>query len=103
MILYTDALVEAMDPAGAMLGEAGLLGLLEGVDPAPAEVLGPAARRRRRLPQGRPAEDDTTLLVLTTTAAVAADVVGEKLDVTPRCSVKRSEGRQGPLQGSRRS
>lgn len=83
VILYTDALVEAMDPAGAMLGEAGLLGLLEGVGPAPAEVLGPrvlAAVAGFR--QGRPAEDDTTLLVLHHNGGPSRRMsVGEKLDV----------------------
>jgi sigma-B regulation protein RsbU (phosphoserine phosphatase) len=82
-IFYTDALTEAMDPAGRMLGEEGLLGLLQELDPGEPRNLGPAllagVERHRG---GRPADDDVTLLVLTHNASgPRRRSLGEKIDV----------------------
>ncbi|RUL88729.1 PP2C family protein-serine/threonine phosphatase [Tautonia sociabilis] len=65
VLLYTDALTEAADPAGRMLGETGLLELCRGLDPSDPRRFGLAlidavARHRG----GRPAADDETLIVL---------------------------------------
>lgn len=65
LVLYTDALTEAADPAGRMLGEGGLLKLARGLDPAEPDRFGLAlldavARHRG----GTPSDDDETLVVL---------------------------------------
>jgi serine phosphatase RsbU (regulator of sigma subunit) len=65
VVLYTDSLIEAADPGGRQLDEAGLLGLAEALDP------GDPARFGRELlaavadyQAGRPLQDDVTLLTL---------------------------------------
>jgi serine phosphatase RsbU (regulator of sigma subunit) len=64
-ILYTDAMIEAQDPAGKELGEAGLLALASSLDPSEPGMLGTALLRTVEAYRGgRPAEDDETLLVL---------------------------------------
>lgn len=65
VIFYTDALMEAPSPSGAMLGEEGLLQIARGVDRSDPARLGRAlveavARHRG----GVEADDDVTLLVL---------------------------------------
>jgi serine phosphatase RsbU (regulator of sigma subunit) len=65
VLFYTDALTEAADPSGRMLGEGELLGLARGLDLSDPRRLGPAlleAVGRHRC--GRPADDDVTLLTL---------------------------------------
>ena len=42
VVFYTDALIEASDASGRMLGEAGLLGLVRGLDARDPLALGPA-------------------------------------------------------------
>ena len=62
---YTDALTEAKDPAGKMLGEAGLLELVRGLKPTEPRQL--AERLISQIDahcQGRADEDDVTLLCL---------------------------------------
>ena len=83
VLVYTDALTEAMNPAGQQLGEDGLVALargLEGNDPRRigTDMLAGVARHRA----GRPADDDVTLLALRHTASGPRRLsVGEKLDV----------------------
>ena len=65
VLFYTDALTEAADPDGHMLGEAGLLALASAADPHDQRRLGPdllAAVGRHR--GGLPADDDVTLLAV---------------------------------------
>lgn len=65
VVSYTDAVTEAKDPAGKMLGEEGLLGLARTLPRASAPEIGDAllgALSRWR--DGAPAHDDETLLVL---------------------------------------
>ena len=65
VLVYTDALTEAMDPSGALLGEPGLLDLVAGLDPTDPRRLGAdlltAVDRHRG---GRPAADDETLVAI---------------------------------------
>ena len=65
VLLYTDALIEAADPEGAMLGEAGLIDLAADLDPTEPRRFGPslldAVGRHRG---GVEADDDVTLVVL---------------------------------------
>jgi serine phosphatase RsbU (regulator of sigma subunit) len=83
VLLGTDALIEAADPSGRMLGEDGLLGLVRGLGERDPQRLGVAvleAVRRHR--GGAPAEDDVTLLALHHNASGPKRMsVGEKLDV----------------------
>lgn len=65
VIFYTDALTEARDPAGHLLGEEGLLTLVRELEVNRPTSMGPAllaAIRRHRA--GADADDDVTLLVL---------------------------------------
>lgn len=65
VVLYTDSLMEAMNPLGEQLGEAGLLELARSLDPARPELVSDgllAGVDRHRA--GRPADDDVTLIVL---------------------------------------
>ena len=65
VLFYTDALTEAADASGRMLGEEGLLALAQALPLETPRVFGPAllaAVDRHR--ESRPADDDTTLLVL---------------------------------------
>lgn len=64
-ILYTDAMIEAQDPAGNELDERGLLEMVSGLDPSDPAGLGTGLIRAVEAYRGgRPAEDDETLLVL---------------------------------------
>jgi serine phosphatase RsbU (regulator of sigma subunit) len=83
VIFYTDALIEAKDPAGAMLGESGLLALARDLDPADASNVGPALRDLVARHRGeQPADDDVTLLTLHHNAGPPRrPSLGEKLDV----------------------
>lgn len=65
VVFYTDAWIEARNPQGALLGEGGLMGLVERISPTEPGNFG------RRLAEaldgwrgGGPAEDDQTLVVL---------------------------------------
>ncbi|MGO9462868.1 MAG: PP2C family protein-serine/threonine phosphatase [Isosphaeraceae bacterium] len=67
VVLYTDALSETADPAGAMLGEGGLLESVRGLDmrdPSPATLGQALLEKVVRYRQTASAEDDATLLVL---------------------------------------
>lgn len=64
LISYTDALIEAADPAGNQLGEAGLLSIAQRTDLADPSRIGPAVLEAVAAHRaGRPAEDDATLIV----------------------------------------
>ncbi len=85
VVFYTDALIEAADGSGQLLGEAGLLEAARRLDASagqPAEIgralLDAVARHRG----GRPAGDDVTLVVLRHNASHSPRLsLGEKLDV----------------------
>lgn len=83
VLIYTDALTEAADPSGHMLGEDGLLGLARGLDATRPRELGPAllaAVHGHR--GGRPADDDITLLTFHHNAGGPRRLsIGEKIDV----------------------
>src|SRR5262249_21245510 len=83
VLFYTDALIEAADPSGRMLGEEGLLAIARALDPADPGRLGPAlleAVDRHR--GGRPADDDTPLVALRHNAQGPRHLsIGEKVDV----------------------
>jgi serine phosphatase RsbU (regulator of sigma subunit) len=83
VVFYTDALIEAADPSGRLLGESGLLDLARGLGPAPGLDAAPAlleAVARHRA--GRPADDDVTLVALAHNGSgPRRPSLGEKLDV----------------------
>jgi sigma-B regulation protein RsbU (phosphoserine phosphatase) len=83
VVFYTDALTEAADDAGRLLGQTGLLDLARGLDRSDPSCLGKdllAAVDRHRC--GRPCDDDVTVLVLHHNAAGPRRLsLGEKLDV----------------------
>jgi sigma-B regulation protein RsbU (phosphoserine phosphatase) len=83
VMFYTDALIEAADPAGRMLGEEGLLGLVRGLDVHEPGRIGPALLARVAGHRGgQPADDDVTLLVLRHNGEGPRRLsLGEKLDV----------------------
>jgi serine phosphatase RsbU (regulator of sigma subunit) len=72
VLFYTDALTEAADGDGRLLGEAGLLDLLRFLDPTEPAML-PAALvgRLNEYRGGRVADDDLTFLLLHHTAGPA--------------------------------
>jgi phosphoserine phosphatase RsbU/P len=84
-VLYTDALTEAADPSGKLLGEAGLLAVAATLDPAISSpgAIGSAllsAVGRHRGPAS--AEDDVTMIVLHHNAAGPRRLsVAQKVDV----------------------
>ncbi len=85
LVFYTDALSEAADPGGKLLGEEGLLAAarrLDLSDPRPG-VIGPAlveAVSSHR--EHRAAEDDVTLVVINHNASATPRLsLGEKVDV----------------------
>lgn len=65
VLVYTDALIEARSPDGAMLGEEGLRRELAAIDASRPDLLIPELLDRvARWRGGAPADDDTTLLLL---------------------------------------
>ncbi len=83
VLLYTDALIEAIDGAGQMLGETGLLALARQTLPSAPHHVGPALLDAvQRYRGGQPANDDVTLVTLHHNAAGPRRMsLGEKLDV----------------------
>jgi phosphoserine phosphatase RsbU/P len=83
VLFYTDALTEAEDPLGRLLGEEGLLNLARGLDPSDPREFGRtlmAAIENYR--GGKPADDDVTLLVLMHNGGGSRPPkLSEKLDV----------------------
>jgi sigma-B regulation protein RsbU (phosphoserine phosphatase) len=83
LLFYTDALTEAFDPAGRMLGEEGLLALAQSLDVGqPARIASSLLTGVERHRGGRPADDDVTLLALLHTGSgPRSPSLGEKLHV----------------------
>jgi sigma-B regulation protein RsbU (phosphoserine phosphatase) len=83
VLLYTDALTEAMTRSGSMLGEEGLLAIVRGLDLAHPIRLGPALLRAiGEHRDGVEADDDVTLLVLHHNGGPPRrPSLGEKLDI----------------------
>jgi serine phosphatase RsbU (regulator of sigma subunit) len=83
VLFYSDALMEAQDSTGQMLGEEGLLALARRLEPGAPEDMGRsllAAIEDYR--GGQPAADDATLLAFAHTATgPRSRSVGERLDV----------------------
>jgi serine phosphatase RsbU (regulator of sigma subunit) len=85
LVFYTDALIEAADAQGRLLGESGLLEAARRLDLADSRpsTLGPAlleAVAAHR--QGQSADDDVTLIVLRHNAGPSPRLsVGQKIDV----------------------
>ncbi len=88
VLFYTDALIEAADSAGQLLGESGLLDLARTTNPS---VSSPALAGRTLLDAvaayrgDSPPDDDVTLVVLHHNAAPSPRLsIGQKLDVYAR-------------------
>lgn len=65
ILVYTDSLVEAKDPAGRMLGESGLAAILATLSPDDPSAFVHALRDRVDAHRGgSPPDDDTTILLL---------------------------------------
>lgn len=65
VLIYTDAMIEAKDTDGRILGETGLQRLLEGVAPAdPGALISQALARVADVRHGAPPDDDVTALLL---------------------------------------
>ncbi len=86
VILYTDALTEAMDPSGKLLGETGLLEIAGKLDlREPVEVGPKLLNAIRDYRSNAPAEDDVTLLVLQHNGGPPRRLsIAEKLEVYAR-------------------
>jgi phosphoserine phosphatase RsbU/P len=83
VLLYTDALTEATDSSGQMLGESGLQGIARDIGPGAPDQFGRALLSRvERHRNGRPSDDDATILVLHHNARGPRRAsLGEKLNV----------------------
>ena len=83
VVVYTDALTEAMSPTGEMLGEKGLISIARQIDLLRPEEIGPALLAGVREHRGGvEADDDVTLLVLRHNAAPPRKPgVAERLEV----------------------
>ncbi len=83
LLFYTDALTEAIGPTGGLLGEDGLMMLVQALDPTDPDRLGPDLLASIEVHRGgRPADDDVTLLTLVHNAeGPRPPSLGEKLDV----------------------
>ncbi|WP_435010066.1 PP2C family protein-serine/threonine phosphatase [Tundrisphaera lichenicola] len=83
VIFYTDALTEAMNTSGEMLGEQGLLDLIHGLDLVEPNRLGPVLLEKiRGYRDGGQADDDVTLVILHHNGGPPHRLsLGEKLDV----------------------
>ncbi|MFP5501699.1 MAG: PP2C family protein-serine/threonine phosphatase, partial [Candidatus Sericytochromatia bacterium] len=65
LLFYTDGLIEARDPAGAMFGQSGLMQALERLVPAsPAQILQGLFEAVSAFSAGAPSTDDQTAIVL---------------------------------------
>ena len=86
MLSYTDALIEARDASGNLLGEEGLLKIVRNLDPdLKPEQIGPAVLDAVAAYRGgTPADDDVTLLVLFHNATNPPDGVWSKLKALGR-------------------
>lgn len=83
VLIYTDALTESLAPGGEMLGEQGLLKVVQAIDAANPRAMSSAlANRLDEYRGGRPADDDSTFLLLHHNASHPGRLsVRQKLDV----------------------
>ncbi len=83
VLFYTDALTEAMDPSGALLGERGLLEILQSIEVETLNQVGPALIEAVKSYRAAvPADDDVTLLILHHDAGKRRrPSIGEKIEV----------------------
>ena len=80
VMFYTDALIEAQRPDGAMLTEQGLLALLNEVEmSAPWDLKSMVLQRIEAFRGGGEAKDDTTILLLTPNDSVPRAGIGQGL------------------------
>jgi phosphoserine phosphatase RsbU/P len=92
VLVYTDALIEAVNEAGQPLLEGGLLGMVRHLDAGnPADLGRDLLGRLDHYRGGRPANDDVTILTMHHTASQSARLsFGQKLDMYAK--VSRSAG-----------
>jgi serine phosphatase RsbU (regulator of sigma subunit) len=65
VLLYSDGVSEARNPAGDELGRDGLMSMLRSLDPSSADAFGLGLREAlREFRGGRPPADDETIIVL---------------------------------------
>jgi len=84
VVLYTDPLIEATDPAGKPLGPQGLLHLAAGLDASrPAKFAHALLEAAIGYQHGRPLEDDVTILALHHTAEDPPDTDAEPAVLRP--------------------
>lgn len=83
VLFYTDALIEAADASGVMLGEEGLLALVRTIESdGPADLGRALLEAIARHRGGQPADDDVTLVALHHNASGPRSLsIGEKVDV----------------------
>lgn len=71
VVLYTDAIIEARSPSGQLLGESGLMEIVQSIGSGtPSELTSALLDAVARFRGGAAPEDDTTVLVLTPNDAV---------------------------------
>ncbi len=85
MCFYTDALTEAIDPVGKLLGETGLLEAARGLDlsdPRPSTIGSALLHAVAQYSQHRDPDDDVTLIVIRHNASASPRLsLSQKLDV----------------------
>jgi sigma-B regulation protein RsbU (phosphoserine phosphatase) len=83
VVIYTDALTEALDCSDKQLQEGGLLRLVESIDPSQPEHLGAELLARVAEHRGgvAPADDQTLLVLRHNASPRRRPSLGEKLDV----------------------
>lgn len=86
ILIYTDALIEALDARGTLLGTEGLLKLVKSLEPGPVDQLVKRLLAQFEGPSGyRLAEDDATMILLHHNAADPPGLsIGETVRVIAR-------------------
>ncbi|MGQ0626949.1 MAG: PP2C family protein-serine/threonine phosphatase [Phycisphaerales bacterium] len=80
VVFYSDSLTEAVNPEGEMLGEAGLLGLVQQLDTRDARRLGrQLIERIGTFCGGKTPDDDMTVMAMTCTGRKSAPTLKSKL------------------------
>lgn len=80
VLLYSDSLLEARAPGGAMLGEKGLLGLVRALDAGrPGELVASLLEAVSEFMRGAAFEDDVTVLLLSPNGMSPRRGLGEQL------------------------
>lgn len=100
LLIYTDSLVEARGRDGRLLGEAGLLAMLGGIDPLRAEAFIPALIGRIEA-GGEPPSDDVTAVLIRPNRAKpqvsALDGLRSALRTTRASIAALAHGRAPPI------